>query len=544
MYKQILFDDASRAKLLKGIDILAEAVKVTLGPKGRNVVIKQLHNTPIVTKDGVTVAKEIQLKDVFEDMGAQLVKEVASNTSDTAGDGTTTATVLAQAIAHIGLKNVTAGANPMELKRGIDKAVEAMTEELKRMSIPITSKKEISQVATISANNDPDIGEIIAEAMEKVGNDGVITVEEASGIKTYLDVVEGIQFDRGYLSPYFITNQNTQQAIMNNAFILIYDGRINTMKSLIPILEKVNSVKKPLVIIADDVEGEALQTLVLNKLKGAINVVAIKAPSFGDKAKDMLQDIATVTGGNFISEGLGHKLDDITLENLGRAKRIVVDKKQTTIIEGEGKPEAIKARISELRDQVGSANSDYEREHIQERLAKIVGGVAILNIGAVTEVEMKEKKARVEDALHATRAAVEEGIVPGGGVALIRAVSALDELILEGDQKIGADIIRSAIDAPLRCIVKNAGKESSVIINKIIDTEKSFGYNANTDVFEDLIEAGVIDPVKVTRTALLNASSISGLVLTTECVIADVPDDSTPPPPMDAVMSPSLRGMA
>jgi chaperonin GroEL len=520
--KELHFDVEARAKLKKGVDALAEAVKVTLGPKGRNVVLDRKFGSPTVTKDGVTVAKEIELSDPVENMGAQMVKEVATKTSDLAGDGTTTATVLAQAIFREGLKNVTAGANPMELKRGIDKAVEAIVEELKRISVPTTGKKEIAQVGSISANNDPEIGKLIAEAMDKVGKDGVITVEEAKGLETTLETVEGMQFDRGYLSPYFITDPEKMEAVMDDAYILIHDKKISAMKDLLPVLEKSAQTGKPLLIIAEDVEGEALATLVVNKLRGTLKVTAVKAPGFGDRRKEMLMDIAKLTGGKVISEEVGFKLDNTTLADLGRAKRIVVDKDNTTIIDGRGKDDEIKGRIAEIRAAIEKTTSDYDREKLQERLAKLAGGVAVINVGAATETEMKEKKARVEDALHATRAAVEEGIVPGGGVALIRAQSVLDRVKGTEDEKIGVEIVRRAIEEPIRMIAQNAGAEGSIIVAAVkASKDKNFGYNAATGVYEDLVKAGVIDPTKVTRTALQNAASIAGLLLTTEAVVVE-----------------------
>ncbi|HUG27466.1 MAG TPA: chaperonin GroEL [Gemmatimonadales bacterium] len=528
--KELLFDTEARAKLKKGVDALAEAVKVTLGPKGRNVVIDKKFGSPTITKDGVTVAKEIELSDPVENMGAQMVKEVATKTSDLAGDGTTTATVLAQAIFREGLKNVTAGANPMELKRGIDKAVEAVVDELHKISVPTAGKKEIAQVGSISANNDKEIGNLIAEAMEKVGKDGVITVEEAKGLETTLDTVEGMQFDRGYLSPYFVTDPEKMEAIVEDGLILIYDKKISAMKDLLPVLEKVAQGGRPLLIIAEDVEGEALATLVVNKLRGTLKVVAVKAPGFGDRRKEMLRDIAILTGGQVISEELGFKLENATLNDLGRAKRIVVDKDNTTIVDGKGKDGDIKGRIGEIRAAVEKSTSDYDREKLQERLAKLAGGVAVINVGAATETEMKEKKARVEDALHATRAAVEEGIVPGGGVALLRAQSALEKLRGTEDEKIGIDIVRKALEEPIRMIVKNAGAEGSIVVAKIKESkDKNLGYNAATDIYEDLVKAGVIDPTKVTRTALQNAASIAGLLLTTECAVVEKKEDKPAP---------------
>ncbi len=520
----VAFDITAREKLLKGIDILANAVRVTLGPRGRNVVLEKSWGSPTVTKDGVTVAKEVELEDKFENMGAKLVKEVASKTSDVAGDGTTTATVLAQIIAHLGIKNVTAGADPMAIKRGIDKAVKAVVEQLKKDSRPVKGKKEIAQVAAISANNDETIGDLLANAMEKVGKDGVITVEEAKSMDTTLEVVEGMQFDRGYISPYFVTNSEDMECVLEEPLILIHDKKISAMKDLLPLLEKVAQMGKSFLIIAEEVEGEALATLVVNKLRGTLKVAAVKAPGFGDRRKAMLEDIAILTGGIVISEEAGFKLENTTIDSLGKAKRVVIDKDNTTIVEGAGKSEDIKGRINIIRKQIEETTSDYDREKLQERLAKLAGGVAVLKIGAATETEMKEKKARVEDALHATRAAVEEGVVAGGGVALIRAAAALDNLKLEGDEAIGVDIIRRACEEPCRMIAANAGKEASVIVNEIKSKKGAYGYNAYTDKFEDLMDSGVIDPTKVTRNALENASSIAGLVLTTECIVTEIPE--------------------
>ena len=520
--KELLFSTEARTKLKKGIDQLAEAVRLTLGPKGRNVVIDKRFGSPTVTKDGVTVAKEIELSDPIENMGAQMVKEVATKTSDLAGDGTTTATVLAQAIFREGLKNVTAGANPMELKRGIERGVEAVVEQLKTLSVPSAGKKEIAQVGTISANNDKEIGNLIAEAMEKVGKDGVITVEEAKGLETTLETVDGTQFDRGYLSPYFVTDPEKMEAVLEDPYILIHDKKISAMKELLPILEKVAQSGKPMLIIAEDVDGEALATLVVNKLRGTLKVVAVKAPGFGDRRKEMLRDVAVLTGGQVISEEVGFKLENVTLNDLGRAKRVVIDKDNTTIVDGKGKPDDIKGRIAEIRNAIEKSTSDYDREKLQERLAKLSGGVAIINVGAATETEMKEKKARVEDALHATRAAVEEGIVPGGGVALLRAQSALDKIKGSEDEKIGVEIVRRALEEPIRMIAQNAGAEGSIVVARVKESkERNFGYNAATDTYEDLVKAGVIDPTKVTRTALQNAASIAGLLLTTECVLVE-----------------------
>src|SRR6188472_306165 len=530
MAKQLLFNEEARSALLRGVNIMAEAVKATFGPKGRNVVIDKKFGSPTITKDGVTVAKEIELKDPYEDMGAQMLKEVASKTSDIAGDGTTTATVLAQAIFREGLKNVTAGANPMELKRGIDKAVDAVVEELKRLSVPSAGKKEIAQVGSISANNDKEIGDLIAEAMEKVGKDGVITVEEAKGLETTLETVDGMQFDRGYLSPYFVTDPEKMEAALEDAYLLIHDKKISAMKELLPILEKVAQSGRPLLIIAEDVEGEALATLVVNKLRGTLKVAGVKAPGFGDRRKEMLRDIAVLTGGQVISEEVGFKLENATLNDLGRAKRVVVDKDNTTIVDGRGKESDISGRINEIKAAVDKSTSDYDREKLQERLAKLSGGVAVINVGAATETEMKEKKARVEDALHATRAAVEEGIVPGGGVALIRAQSALEKIRGTDDEKIGVDIVRRALEEPIRMIAQNAGAEGSIVVARVKESkDKNFGYNAATDVYEDLVKAGVIDPTKATRTALQNAASIAGLLLTTECVVVEKKEDKPAP---------------
>jgi chaperonin GroEL len=520
--KELLFSTEARAKLKKGVDALAEAVRITLGPRGRNVVIDKKFGSPTVTKDGVTVAKEIELSDPIENLGAQMVKEVATKTSDLAGDGTTTATVLAQAIYREGLKNVTAGANPMELKRGIDRAVEAVVEQLKSISVPTVGKKEIAQVGTISANTDKEIGNLIADAMEKVGKEGVITVEEAKGLETTLETVDGMQFDRGYLSPYFVTDPEKMEAVLEDPYILIHDKRISAMKELLPLLEKVAESGKPMLVIAEDVEGDALATLVVNKLRGTLKVVAVKAPGFGDRRKEMLRDIAVLTGGQVISEEVGLKLENVTLADLGRAKRVVIDKDDTTIVDGKGKPEAIQGRIAEIKAAIEKSTSDYDREKLQERLAKLSGGVAIINVGAATETEMKEKKARVEDALHATRAAVEEGVVPGGGVALIRAQSALDKLKGTEDEKVGVEIVRRALEEPIRMIAQNAGAEGSIVVARVKESkDKNFGYNAATDNYEDLVKAGVIDPTKVTRTALQNAASIAGLLLTTECVLVE-----------------------
>ncbi|MCS7063744.1 MAG: chaperonin GroEL [Methylacidiphilales bacterium] len=522
--KQILFDESARHALARGVEKLAAAVKATLGPSGRNVVLDKKFGSPIITKDGVTVAKEIELEDPFENIGAQLVREVASKTSDVAGDGTTTATVLAEAIYKQGLKNVTAGANPTEIKRGIDKAVDAIVKELKVISKEVKNKDEIRQVATVSANWDRQIGEIIADALEQVGKDGTVTVEEAKSIETTFEVVEGMQFDKGYLSPYFVTNPETLEAQLENAYILIHEKKISNLKDLLPLLEKIAKAGKPLLVIAEDVEGEALATLVVNKLRGTLQVCAVKAPGFGDRRKAILEDIAILTGGRCITEDLGIKLENITLEDLGRAKRVVVEKENTTIIEGAGREEDIKGRIAQIRKQIDDTTSDYDREKLQERLAKLAGGVAVINVGAATETEMKEKKARVEDALHATRAAVEEGIVPGGGVALIRAQAALDKVKAEGDEQIGVDIIRRAVEAPLRTLVANAGGEGSVVVNEVKARKGSEGYNVATGEYVDMFKAGVVDPTKVTRCALQNAASIAGLLLTTEAVVTEIPE--------------------
>ncbi len=521
--KELQFDTDARAALKRGVDALARAVKVTLGPKGRNVVIDRKFGSPTVTKDGVSVAKEIELKDPIENMGAQMVKEVATKTSDLAGDGTTTATVLAQAIFREGLKNVTAGANPMAIKRGIDKAVTKVVEELKTISTPTKGKKEIAQVGAISANNDEEIGNLIADAMEKVGKDGVITVEEAKGMETSLETVDGMQFDRGYLSPYFVTDPERMEAVLEDALILIHDKKISSMKDLLPILEKVAQMGRPLLIIAEEVEGEALATLVVNKLRGTLRVCAVKAPGFGDRRKAMLQDISVLTGGNVISEEVGFKLENAVVQDLGKAKRIVVDKDNTTIIDGAGEADKIKGRISEIRVAIDKSTSDYDKEKLQERLAKLAGGVAVIHVGAATETEMKEKKARVEDAQHATRAAVEEGIVAGGGVALVRVREKMKNFKVEdADEQIGVQIILRALEEPLRQIAENAGAEGSIVLDKVRSNKNhNYGYNAQTDDYEDLVEAGVIDPAKVTRTALQNAASIASLLLTTECVVVE-----------------------
>ncbi|MEX0719303.1 MAG: chaperonin GroEL [Balneolaceae bacterium] len=534
MSKLVHYDMEARDALKKGVDRLANAVKVTLGPRGRNVVIEKSFGAPTVTKDGVTVAKEIELSDKVENMGAQMVKEVASRTSDNAGDGTTTATVLAQAILSQGLKNVTAGANPMELKRGIEKAVDAIVEELRVMSKPVSDSLEsIKQVGTISANGDHEIGDKIAKAFEVVGKDGVITVEEAKGTETYLDTVEGMQFDRGYLSPYFVTDSEKMTTELEDPYILIFDKKISNMKDLLPILEKVVQSGNPLLIIAEDIEGEALATLVVNKLRGSLKIAAVKAPGFGDRRKAMLEDIAILTGGTVISEERGYKLENATMDFLGKAARITIDKDTTTVVDGAGKEDDIKARVNQIRSQIENTTSDYDQEKLQERLAKLSGGVAVLYIGAASEVEMKEKKARVEDALHATRAAVEEGIVPGGGVAFLRTIKALDKLKADSaDEKVGFQIVRRALEAPLRTIADNAGVEGAIVVQKVLDGKDAYGYNARTEVYEDLIKAGVIDPTKVTRTALQNAASVAGLMLTTEAVVTEKPskgdDDDGP----------------
>ncbi len=544
MAKDIFFDSTAREKLKRGVDKLADAVKVTLGPKGRNVILDKKFGSPSITKDGVSVAKEIELKDAIENMGAQLVKEVASKTADDAGDGTTTATVLTQAIFGIGIKNVTAGANPMDLKRGIEKAVKAVVANLKTQSRNIESSNEIAQVATISANNDSEIGQMIANAMEKVGKDGVITVEEAKGTETEVKTVEGMQFDRGYLSPYFVTNTEKMEAELENPYILIYDKKISAMKELLPVLEQVAQTGKPLLIISEDVDGEALATLVVNKIRGALKIAAVKAPGFGDRRKAMLEDIAILTGGTVISEERGYKLESATLDYLGTAEKVNIDKDNTIIVNGAGKSEDIKARVNQIKAQVENTSSDYDKEKLQERLAKLSGGVAILYIGAATETEMKEKKDRVDDALHATRAAVQEGVVAGGGVAFLRAVAALDNLETENeDQATGVNIVRIALESPLRTIIANAGGEGSVIINKIKEGKDDYGYNAREDRFENLFAAGVIDPTKVTRLALENASSVAALLLTTECVISDEPEDDKGGAPSMPPMGGGMGGM-
>jgi chaperonin GroEL len=526
--KQLLFDEAARQKVLRGVELLSKAVKVTLGPKGRNVVIDKKFGSPTVTKDGVTVAKEVELPDPYENMGAQMVKEVASKTSDAAGDGTTTATVLAESIYKEGLKNVTAGSNPIFLKRGIDKAVEAAVNELAKISKKVNDREEIRQVATVSANWDTEIGDIIADAMDKVGKDGTITVEEAKSIQTTLDVVEGMQFDKGYLSPYFATNAEAQEAILEDAYVLIHEKKIANLQEFLPLLQVVAKSGKPLLVIAEEVEGEALAALVVNKIRGTINVCAVKAPGFGDRRKAMLEDIAILTGGRCITEDLGIKLENLAISDLGRAKRIVVDKENTTIVEGSGKSSDIQGRVKQIRRQIDETTSDYDREKLQERLAKLAGGVAVINVGAATEAEMKEKKARVEDALHATRAAVEEGIVAGGGVALLRCAKAIDGVKLEGDEAIGAQIVRRAIESPIRMLCANAGVEGAVVVGQVLSNKGNYGYNVATGEYEDLVKAGVVDPTKVTRTALQNSASIAGLLLTTECMITEIPEKKEP----------------
>ena len=530
MAKQIIFDTEARDAMLRGVEKLSSAVKVTLGPKGRNVILDKKFGSPAVTKDGVSVAKEIELEDAFENMGAQMVKEVASKTSDIAGDGTTTATVLAEAIYREGLKNVTAGANPMSLKRGIDKAVEALVIDLRKLSKKIKTSEEVAQVGTISANGDDTIGTIIAEAMDKVGKDGTITVEEAKSIETSLDVVEGMQFDKGYLSPYFVTDANSMEAALEDPYILIFEKKISNLQDMLPLLQNVAKTGKPFMIIAEDIEGEALATLVVNKLRGTLNVCAVKAPGFGDRRKAMMEDIAILTGGKFITEDLGIKLENVELADLGTAKRVTVGKDDTTIVEGGGKTAALKARIDQIRRQIEDTTSDYDREKMQERLAKLAGGVAVINVGAATEAEMKEKKDRVDDALHATRAAVEEGIVPGGGVALIRVQKALAKLSLEGDEAVGASIVHHAVEAPLRQLVSNAGEEGAIVVQEVKKGKQASGYNVATGEYIDLIAAGIIDPTKVTRSALQHAASISGLLLTTECMVTDIPEKDAPAP--------------
>ena len=529
MAKQLLYSDSARSSMLRGVNQLADAVKATLGPKGRNAILDKKFGAPTITKDGVTVAKEVELKNPYENMGAQLVREVASKTSDVAGDGTTTATVIAQAIFREGIKNITAGANPMDIKRGVERAVEVVTQELKKLSKPCQAKKEIAQIGTISANDDPTIGELIAEAMEKVGKDGVITVEEAKSMVTSLDVVEGMQFDRGYTSPYFVTNAERMEASLEDAFLLIHEKKITGMKDLLPLLEQVAKMGKPLVIVAEEVEGEALATLVVNKLRGTLNIAAVKAPGFGDRRKAMLEDIAILTGGQVISEELGLKLENIKLTDLGRAKRVTIDKENTTIVEGYGDPKKIEARVKQIKTQVEETTSDYDREKLQERLAKIVGGVAVINVGAATETEMKEKKARVEDALHATKAAVEEGIVAGGGVALLRCIPALDSIKVPPEQQVGVKIVRRALEEPLRQIVENAGVEGSVAVDKVMKEKTNTGFDAQNEKYVDMIEAGIIDPTKVVRCAVQNAASVAALMLTTEVMVTDLPEEKKEP---------------
>ena len=527
--KEIKFNEDARRSILRGVKLLSDAVKVTLGPKGRNVILEKKFGAPTITKDGVTVAKEIDLEDKFENTGAQMVKEVASKTSDVAGDGTTTATILAEAIYREGLKTVTAGANAMEVKKGIDKAVEYVVDFLKKLSTPIKGSTDIAQVAAISANNDETIGKLIADAMEKVGKDGVITVEEAKGMETTLDVVEGMQFDRGYLSPYFITNPERMEAVLEDAYILLYEKKISAMKDLVPMLEKVAQKGKPIVIISEEVEGEALATLVVNKIRGTLSCAAVKAPGYGDRRRAMLEDIAVLTGGKLISEDIGIKLENVQVSDLGRAKRITIDKENTTIVEGAGKKEDIQARIGQIKNEIDETTSDYDKEKLQERLAKLAGGVAVLNVGAATEVAMKEKKARVEDALHATRAAVEEGIVPGGGVAFIRALPELEKKKLPGDQQIGLEIVHRSLEEPTRQLAANAGKEGSVIVEQVKKDKMNIGYNVMSEKFEDMVEAGIIDPTKVSRTALQNAASIASLLVTTEAVVVEKPEEEKPP---------------
>jgi chaperonin GroEL len=534
--KQLLFDEAARQAILRGVTVLTDAVKATLGPRGRNVIIDRKFGAPNITKDGVTVAKEIELREPYENMGAQLLREVASKTSDVAGDGTTTATVLAYAIYKEGMRHVTAGANSIDLKRGIDRAVEAVVEDLKAMSRPVAEKKEIAQVGTISANNDPSIGELIAEAMDKVGKDGVITVEEAKSMATTLEVVEGMQFDRGYISPYFITDADRMECVLDDVFILLHDKKISSMKDLLPVLEQVAKMGRPLIIISEEVEGEALATLVVNKLRGTLQVAAVKATGFGDRRKAMLEDIAILTGGTVISEDLGLKLENIKITDLGRARKITIDKENTTIVEGAGDNAKIQGRVKQIKAQVDETTSDYDREKLQERLAKLVGGVAVINVGAATESEMKEKKARVEDALHATRAAVEEGIVPGGGVALIRAIKVLDKLKLDHDQQLGVNIIRKALEEPIKQIIQNAGIESAIIVEKVrLSKDVNYGYDAYKEEYTDMLKSGIIDPTKVTRSALQNAASVAGLMLTTEVMITDMPEE-------DKKMMPQMPG--
>jgi chaperonin GroEL len=531
--KQLLFSEQARQAILEGVEVLAKAVKVTLGPRGRNVVLDKKWGSPTVTKDGVTVAKEIELEEPYQNMGAQMVREVASKTSDVAGDGTTTATVLAEAIFREGIKNVTAGAAPMAIKRGIDKAVEAVVAQLKTLSRDVKTNKEIEQVATISANSDTVIGKMIAEAMDKVGKDGTITVEEARSVDTTLDVVEGMQFDKGYISPYFVTEKESMEAVLEDAYILLYEKKLSSMKDLLPVLEKIAQRSKPMLIVSEDVEGEALATLVVNKLRGTLAVCAVKAPGFGDRRKAMMEDIAVLTGGKVITEDLGIKLENVKLEDLGRAKRIVIDKENTTIVEGGGKKADIQGRIAQIRKEIEDTTSDYDREKLQERLAKLAGGVAVINVGAATETEMKEKKARVEDALHATRAAVEEGIVPGGGVAYIRSLKALETLLTEteGDVKVGVNIVRRALEQPLRTLCENAGLEGSLVVEQVKKETKTRGFNVDTEEYVDMFEAGIIDPTKVSRTALQNAASVASLLLTTEALVTEIPDRKKPSAP-------------
>ena len=532
MAKQLLFQDEARRKILSGVEQLARAVKVTLGPKGRNVILDKKFGSPTITKDGVTVAKEIDLEDPYENVGAQMVKEVAEKTSDIAGDGTTTATVLAEAIYREGLKNVTAGANPMALKRGIEKAVDKVVEELKKLSTPIKDKKEVAQVASIAANCDNTIGDLIAEAMDKVGKDGVITVEEAKSTATTLEVVEGMQFDQGYLSPYFVSDAERMECVLEEPYILIYEKKISSLKDILPLLEKIARTGKPLLIIAEEVEGEALATLVVNKIRGTLVACAVKAPGYGDRRKDMLEDIAVLTGGKALTEDLGIKLENVDIEDLGKAKRVKIDKENTTIVEGVGKTQAINGRIAQIKKQVEETDSDYDKEKLQERLAKLVGGVAVINVGAATETEMKEKKARVEDALHATRAAVEEGIIPGGGVGLVRSIPILDKMKLEGDEKIGADIVKRSLEEPIRQLAQNAGLEGSVVVQRVKQEKTNVGYDVNQDAYVDMIDAGVIDPTKVTRSALQNAASVAALLLMTEAIVTDKPEKEEKMPPM------------
>ncbi|MFZ6016729.1 MAG: chaperonin GroEL [Nitrospirota bacterium] len=528
--KQLIFDEAARSSIFKGVALLTDAVKATLGPKGRNAILDKKYGAPTITKDGVTVAKEIELKDPYENMGAQLVREVASKTSDVAGDGTTTATVLAHAIYREGIKNVAAGANPMDIKRGVEKSVEVVVDELKKLSKPVQDKKEIAQVGTISANNDASIGELIAEAMDKVGKDGVITVEEAKSMATTLDVVEGMQFDRGYISPYFITDPERMECTLEDVYILIHEKKISSMKDLLPILEQIAKMGKPLLLIAEEVEGEALATLVVNKLRGTLHVCAVKAPGFGDRRKAMLEDIAVLTGGTMISEDLGIKLENIKLSDLGRAKKITVDKENTTIVEGAGDPKKIEGRVKQIKTQIDETTSDYDREKLQERLAKLVGGVAVINVGAATETEMKEKKARVEDALHATRAAVEEGIVPGGGVAFLRCLPILKNLKLEADQQIGVEIVKRALEEPIRQLVNNAGLEGSVVVEKVKHSKEiNYGFDVDKEEYVDMMKAGIIDPTKVTRYALQNAASVAALMLTTSVMVTEIPEEEKTP---------------